>query len=407
MTGTAAGSPAAPDHTIRSIVSAREFQALWAGQTQSAVGDQVARIALAVLVYDQAHSPLLTAVAYAGSYLPWIAGGLVLAAVADRWPRRTVLVACDLARCALIALIAVPGMPLAAMIALLYVATLLDAPFIAARGATFRDILPGDRYRAGITVATTSLQFAAMAGYAVGGILVSAAGARPALLADAATFAASALLITLAVARRPAAHTGKLELRAHIGGGMKAVFTSRKLRTCMFFGWLAALYTAPAAVAVPLAASKGGGAAAAGLIFAATPLGTAAGSAAYGRLLPPAAQTRWMGPAAAACCGSLALFLAGPGLGWSLAILVLSGSLAGYQVAANTSFVQALSRDQQAQAFGIATAGIWTIQGIAFIAAGSAADHFAAGTVIAAFGITGAILALGLTAAWLGAADPV
>ena len=51
-----------------------------------------------MLVYDRTRSPLLTALAYASGYLPWIIGGLFLAGLADRYPRRAVMVTCDMAR---------------------------------------------------------------------------------------------------------------------------------------------------------------------------------------------------------------------------------------------------------------------------------------------------------------------
>jgi len=81
-----------------------------------------------------------------------------------------------------------------------------------------------------------------------------------------------------------------------------------------------------------------------------------------------------MGPLAALCCGSLALFLARPGLAWSLAIIAASGAFGCYQVAANTGLMRPLQRAQQARAFGVATASIWTSQGLAYLAAGAAAD---------------------------------
>jgi hypothetical protein len=107
-----------------------------------------------------------------------------------------------------------------------------------------------------------------------------------------------------------------------------------------------------------------------------------------------------MGPLAALCCGTLALFLARPDLAWSLVIIAASGALGCYQVAANTGFMQALSRDRQAQAFGIATAGIWTAQGLAYLAAGAAADIVPPAVVISASGIAGAVAAAALALSW-------
>ena len=76
----------------------REFRALWLSVILSSAGDRLALVALAVLVYERTNSPLLAAVAYAAGYLPWVIGGLFLSDLADRYPRRTVMVACDAVR---------------------------------------------------------------------------------------------------------------------------------------------------------------------------------------------------------------------------------------------------------------------------------------------------------------------
>src|ERR1035441_9593903 len=70
----AARKAAAPG--FRDVFAVAEFRALWAAQLLSVAGDQLARVALTVLVYDQTRSALLAAVAYAGSIVPVFLGGL-------------------------------------------------------------------------------------------------------------------------------------------------------------------------------------------------------------------------------------------------------------------------------------------------------------------------------------------
>ena len=166
----------------------------------------MALVALALLVYDRTRSPLLAAIAYAAGTLPYLIGALFLSGMADRFPRREVMVICDVVRAALVAVMLVPRMPLDALIVLLYAVTAFQPPFDAARSAILRDMVQGEALRAGRrdhAVAT----FLAMvvAGAAVGGLTVALFGARPALGFDAATFVVSALLIKLGVLARPAA----------------------------------------------------------------------------------------------------------------------------------------------------------------------------------------------------------
>lgn len=90
--------------TYRDVFAIGEFRALWLAQALSFIGDQLAQVALAVLVYDTTGSALLTAVVYALTYLPPIVGGPVLSVLADLLPRRRVMIACDLVRALLVAL---------------------------------------------------------------------------------------------------------------------------------------------------------------------------------------------------------------------------------------------------------------------------------------------------------------
>src|SRR5882757_5644126 len=82
--------------TFADVVGVREFRVLWLAQTQSRVGDQLARVALTLL--------------------PPLISGPLLAGLADRLPRRTLMVATDTVSAVLVAVMAVPGMPLRAMI---------------------------------------------------------------------------------------------------------------------------------------------------------------------------------------------------------------------------------------------------------------------------------------------------
>ena len=95
--------------TFRDVFAVREFRALWFSEILSVAGDRLALVALTLLVYDRTGSPLLAAAAYAAGYVPWVIGGLFLADLADRRPRRQVMVACDAVRAVLVAAMAFRG----------------------------------------------------------------------------------------------------------------------------------------------------------------------------------------------------------------------------------------------------------------------------------------------------------
>jgi MFS family permease len=400
--------------TYAQVFANREFRALWLAQLLSVAGDQLARVAMTVLVYDRTHSALWTALTYAVTLLPWVVGGLALSGIADRFPRRRVMVICDVARMVLVCLMAVVSLLAAAstglwiMVALLFVVTLLDSPFKSARSAMMPDILAGERYVLGTAVSQTTLQVGMVSGFALGGLVVALLGVRTALLADAATFALSGLLAWAFVRHRPAASrlakTSSAGFR-QIADGVRLVFGDRRLRTLMLLGWLVAFYVVPMGLAAPYAASLHAKAAIAigtGLIFAAGPFGTAVGSVVFGRLVPQAVRQRWMGPLAVGACGVLMLCALRTDLIAALVILAVSGACASYQLAANAAFVAAVPAERRGQAFGLANGGMQVLQGVWIVLAGATASSnlITPAAAIAISGGLGAAAAAALATMW-------
>ena len=400
--------------TYRDVFAIREFRALWAAQLVSVAGDQLARIALTVLVYDRTGSPTLAAVTFMVSVVPVFIGGVTLAGLADRLPRRAVMIACDVLRCALVLVMVLPQVPLAVNVALLAVVTLVSAPFTAARAALYPDIVPGEKYVVGTAVTLTTNQFAQVVGFAAGGAAVGLLGTRTSLIMDAATFAVSAVVVRCWVrpGRAPSARSAPSAAPApapesageHRGAGVicaaRMVFRNPAMRLPMLFGWLAAFYNAPEGVAAPLSDNFDGGAITVGAILAAQALGETAGMLTFGRLVRTAARLRLMGPLAVATCAVLVLFATGPAKAVALAILVVSGVFGAYQIAANAAFVSAVPGAARARAFGLAQGGMSLGQGAAMVLAGIAAERYAPTTVVAVAGGVGALCAACVAASW-------
>ena len=109
--GPPPASPRGAVESYREIFAIGEFRAIWSAQVLSCAGNQVAQVAIAILVYGRTHSPFLTALAYALTYLPPIAGGPLLSGLADLFPRRRVMITCDLLRVGTVGLMAIPAYP--------------------------------------------------------------------------------------------------------------------------------------------------------------------------------------------------------------------------------------------------------------------------------------------------------
>ncbi|MGD0063816.1 MAG: MFS transporter [Streptosporangiaceae bacterium] len=391
--------------TFRDVFAVTEFRALWGAQLLSVVGDQLARVALTLLVYDRTRSAFLAAVTFVVSIVPTFVGGVTLAGLADRYPRRRVMIVCDLARCALVLVMAIPRMPLAAMVILLFVVTLAGAPFTSARAAVFPDVLAGDSYVIGNAIMLTTTQIAQVIGFAAGGAIVGFFHTGPSLLVDAATYAVSAAIARIWVLARPASSPGRNEegTTSRLFGiitGARLVFANPTLRTSMLLGWLAAFYDAPEGVAAPLGRSLGGGSVTVGMLLAFEVLGASIGSLVFGRAVSPARRLRVMGPLAVAACAVLTLFAFSLPLLPDLLILAVSGVFTCFQLGANAAFVQAAPAEQRSQAFGLAVGGMSLGQGLVMILAGAAAEHYAPSAVIAVAGGLGAITATVLALSW-------
>ncbi|TDD07993.1 MFS transporter [Nonomuraea diastatica] len=392
--------------TYREVIAIKEFRALWYGQGLSLLGDQLAQVALAVLVYDRTQSALATAAVYALTYLPSIVGGPLLAGLADRFARRGVMLACDLIRAALVAVMAVPGVPFWALCTLVFLVVLLSAPFSAARAALLPEVLEGDTYVIGSALQNMTNQAVQMLGFAAGGAMIATMGPYRALALDAATFLGSALILVSGVHRRPAAHSegGKPSMWTMTMDGARLVFGSKKLRTIVLFAWLCGFYILPEGLAAPYAATLHTGTlpipVITGLLMAAMPTGTVVGAFLFSRFVSPPRRLRLMGWMAMLSCAPLMVTALRPPLAVVLAAWVLSGIGGAYQLAANAAFVQNVPAERRAQAFGLVQSGLMAVQGIGILVGGFAAERLGPEPVVALAGVTGVVSAAVLAVVW-------
>ncbi len=376
-----------------------QFRALWVAQLLSVLGDQVARVALAVLVFTDTGSASLTALTYALTFLPDLVAGPLLSGIADRAPRRATMVVTDLLRAGLLALMAVPGMPFWALCALVVGGQLLAVPFAAARAAILPHVLTGERYVVASAVSGTTYQSGQVLGFALGGPLVALVGVPGALLADAATFVLSALVLQLGVAEQRAA-AAPATRTAGLRDGARIVLGDRRLRALVALACVSSFVVTIEGLAAPYAAALGGGPVAVGLLLAANPLGAALGIVVIARLVPPARRDRLLGPLAVASCVPLVASALDPPLAGLIVLWVLSGTACAYQVPANAAFVAAVPDAHRGQAFGLAVTALRVTQGVGVLLAGLLAERTGPATAVAVAGVLGVLVALGCAAAW-------
>jgi MFS family permease len=391
------GLPAQPA-TYRALFSEGQFRSLFFAQAISLTGDQLARVAITSLVYSETRSAFVTALVYAVTYVPWLIGGPLLGGLADRFPRRTVMVACQLISMALVALMALPGIPLAVLAALLFVVILAESPFLSSRASMLVDVLPDDRYVLASGLNQLTIQAAQVIGFAAGGALVRLVGPRDALLVDAVSFLVSALLVRFGVqAHRAIASVLQLgNSWERMKVGAKVVFGDPRLRGLVLLGWLATFWVVPEALVAPY---SGGDSTSIGLLLAAQPIGSVVGGIVLTRMVRPTTRLELMGWLAIVSCLPLLFFITTPPLPLAVALLVVSGIGTTYNLPANAAFMQALPAERRGQAFGLVSAGLVAGQGISIAVAGAFAEVTSPGVVICVAGALGLAGALALNGA--------
>lgn len=364
--------------SYRAVLRNGEFRALLLSQALSTAGNQLARVAVALLVFSRTGSGLAAAATYAVSYLTYLVGGPVLSALSDRHPRRTVMVVCDLLRFPLVLLLCLPGLPLWSVFGCLVLLGVLAPPFDSARSAVQPEILLDDAYVTGSALINIVMQLGEVLGFVAGGALVAATSVRGALLLDAATFLVSAAALALFVEHRPAAQAAheRGSLLGDTFGGLRVVRSSPFLVRYLTFSVIASAgLIAPEGLAVPMAHALHGGAVAAGILTASVSVGFVLGSLLVVRL-PPERRLRLLLPLSLlALVPPLLTPLAGS-VPQVAALWALAGLGASVNLVASAAYVQCCPPEFRSRAYGVAVTTVFTSQGLALLASGALADAF-------------------------------
>ncbi|MGV9595394.1 MFS transporter [Streptosporangium sandarakinum] len=211
------------------------FGRLWSAQTVSSLGDGVTHAALPLLTVTLTRDPMALAVVTAAGTLPWLLFGVLGGALVDRWDRRRTMWVTDTARAVLLAVPAaaaaldVLSLPLLAAVAFLL--SLGGLFFDTAATAYLPDLLgrdPALLERANARLRGAQTAASGFAGPPAGSALLALGRSVP-LLADAVSFALSALLVrSLPAVPRPAASARESLLR-QARAGASYVFRDRLL----------------------------------------------------------------------------------------------------------------------------------------------------------------------------------
>ncbi len=395
--------PAAREPPVprRDVFAITEFRALWSAQALSSAGDQLSQVTIGFAVYARTGSPFLAALAYALTYLPSVVGGPALAGLADAFPRQQLMITLDLARAGLVALMALPGMPIPGLATLFFGTVLLGIPFTAARAALLTDVLPRpcgrpaghrqpdrpagpDRWAAGRR--RPGGRARPVPGARPGLAVVQPVGRHPGLLGAAPA--------------RPAAQLPGPPSREITRAGAATIFGTPALRVLVLFGWLAGFTVVPEGLAVPYARTLGGGPPPSACCWPPARRDADRGVRAR-RLTRPSDRLRPMGWLAMLSCAPLLFCQVRPPLPVVAALWALAGAGGAYQLAAAAAFVRALPRAQRLRAFAVAQSGLLAAQVLGILAAGAVAQRLGPPAAVALAGLLGLIAAAVLATDWI------
>jgi transmembrane secretion effector len=330
MTATATDRPRLRDD--------RDFLLFLASRSISVLGSAISAVALPLLVFRLSGSPLVTSLVAAVQVLPYLVFGLAAGAVADRAPRRLLMVGAQ--GVAAVALASVPaaatvgGLHTAHLVAVAAVVATCFVWFDAAAFGALPALVGPDRIVPANSAIWTVTTLLGLGAPALGGLLVAGLGPPRALAVDAGSYlVAGALLGVIGRSMDPASTPGDAApgnagtMAADIAEGLRFLFGQPLIRSLTLLGlgnsFTGGAVTALLVVLVVDALALPADGRWYGVLLAAVALGGLLAALALPRLsrrLPIGTITL---AGLAACPVAVVAVAVAPGPGWMLTPLVL------------------------------------------------------------------------------------
>lgn len=234
----------------------RDFRLLLTGQTVSSFGNSISNVAVPFQLLALGASPLQLGITVAIETVAAVAFLLLGGAVADRWQRRTLILASDAVAGAVVSILAVLSASGTLRIEHIYVAAVFlgaaEAFLSPAFNAIIAELVPPEILRAGNAARLLSRSAARIAGPTVGGLVVAFISPAAAFAIDALTFAFSfGTLLFARPDRRTIAPASSIV--AEIREGFGYVFRYRWLwTTTAYFMLVNVAYAGQSGVMTPL-----------------------------------------------------------------------------------------------------------------------------------------------------------
>ncbi|KOG38275.1 MFS transporter [Streptomyces decoyicus] len=354
--------------SYRSLFRTPEFTPFLLSFAAHAAAQTIGGLALGTLVFRATGSPLLSAVSMFGPQLAQLLGATFLLSGADRLPPRAILSGLALAFAAGTAVLALPGLPVGAVFAVVLAQGLIASLGGGVRAGLLNEILPKDGYVLGRSVFNMLWGLMQVAGFATGGALLALLTPRTCLLLAAVLYVLSALGTRLGLTARPPRSSGRPSVSAT--WHTNALLWSSRPRRLTYLGlWI------PNGLVVgcdSLFVSYAPGAA--GTLFACGALGMFVGDVTVGRLVPPAWRPRLAVPLRLLLATPYLFFVLQPGVALSAVATALASVGYGASLVLQERLMSLTPDDLAGQALGLHFVGMSTLQGVGAALAGTVAQ---------------------------------
>lgn len=268
----------------------RSYMLLWGGQVVSTLGSVSAGVVYPLLVLSLTGSPAMAGLVGAARALPYLVFSLPVGALIDRWNRKRVMVVSDIGRC-----IAVASLPVAIVAGVLTVTQValvalvegtLFVFFNIAEVAALPRVVPRSQLPAATAQNQAAFGVAEIAGPSFGTFVWNAFGQAAPFIADAVSYAVSAVSLSLITTPFNAERSA---VRRHLGDevmeGLRWLMGQPLIRyIALLTGGLNFVNASGQLLVIVLATRMGADVGDIGLIFSIGGVGGVAGSLIGGRL---------------------------------------------------------------------------------------------------------------------------
>jgi MFS family permease len=389
--------------SLRLVRTNRPFRLLWTARTVSFVGDALCLVALMFHVAEATGQALAVAILLlVGDFAPALVGP-VTGTIGDRFDLKRVMISCELAQAGLMVAIALWLPPLPLLLALIALRAIAGQIFQPASRAA----VPGVVADRDLESANAAIGIGTNGGEALGpllaALLVPILGIRGVLLLDAATFVASAALLTLLPSPKRDSPTGTVRgtFLADIKAGLRYIWFTPTVRTIGlgFFAIVAFNGIDDVALVFLATDALGGGDSAVGLLLAAVGIGLFLGYALLARPHQVAMGTLLLAGFAISSAGNLLT-----GLAWAVAAAFVVQTVRGLGIAAmdvavNTMLQRGVPGDLLGRVFGSLYGAIGVAAALAYLLGGLLIDLTSARIAFVVGGAGGLLATLAVAAA--------